>query len=91
MRVVGLVESISFVLLLFVAMPLKYLAGQPEAVRVVGTAHGALWILFVVALLLAALEQKWGVVTILAGLVASMVPLGPVYFDRWVTRKSGNQ
>lgn len=47
LRSVGLLEAISFLLLLGVAMPLKYMFDQPEMVRIVGMAHGVLWILYV--------------------------------------------
>jgi integral membrane protein len=46
-RSIGIFEAISFLLLLGVAMPLKYIFDQPEMVRVVGMAHGVLWILYV--------------------------------------------
>ena len=47
LRSVGILEAISFLLLLGIAMPLKYAFGQPEMVRIVGMAHGVLWILYV--------------------------------------------
>ena len=47
LRSIGTWEGISYLLLLFVAMPLKYIWGHPEAVRVVGMAHGILWMAFI--------------------------------------------
>lgn len=47
LRSIGILEAISFILLLGIAMPLKYLFGQPELVRIVGMAHGILWVLYV--------------------------------------------
>jgi len=82
--VIGFIEGISFLVLLLIAMPLKYLAGQPEAVRIVGTAHGALFVLYVLALLLAAFNRKWQPGIVLGGFIASVVPLGPFVFDRWL-------
>ena len=61
LRLVGILEGISFLVLLGIAMPLKYLAGQPEAVKVVGWAHGALFVLYVGAVMQAALAHGWGV------------------------------
>ncbi len=46
----GRIEGVSLLLLLGVAMPLKYLAGQPLAVTVVGSVHGALWVIYMVML-----------------------------------------
>lgn len=68
-------------LLFFVAMPLKYLAGRPEFVRVVGTLHGGLVVLFLLALLLVGFARRWSLLKIAAGIVAAGVPLGPFVFD----------
>jgi len=51
LRRVGQIEAVSFLLLIGVAMPLKYLAGQPLAVKIVGWAHGVLFVIFGCALL----------------------------------------
>ena len=60
LRMVGLTEAVSYMLLVGVAMPLKYIWGQPQAVRVVGMIHGILFILFCVALVRATLAAKSG-------------------------------
>ena len=46
-RIIALAEGISFLTLLFVAMPMKYFMGMPEVVRVVGSIHGGLFLLYV--------------------------------------------
>lgn len=86
---IGRVEAVSFLVLLLVAMPLKYLAGMPLAVRIVGMAHGVLFIMYVLALLRAAGEGKWPHRRSLQGLLASVIPLGPFWFEgrlRWSSR-----
>ena len=50
LRLVALLEGSSFLVLLFIAMPLKYLADQPLAVRIVGSIHGLLFVIFMAAL-----------------------------------------
>lgn len=85
-RTIGLLEGTSFLLLLFVAMPLKYLAGQPMAVKLVGWAHGALFVAYLVALAEVALRHRWGAVRTLLGLVASFLPFGPFVFDAYLRR-----
>ncbi len=82
LRLVALLEGVSFLLLLFVAMPLKYMAGLPIFVRVVGLVHGLLFILFVVALFRAASEHRWPVTRSLVAFVASLLPFGTLVFDR---------
>ena len=81
-RVLGLLEGTSFLLLLFVAMPLKYLFSRPEAVHFVGSAHGGLWILFCAAILLTGWQLKWPFTKIFLGWVSSVVPFGPFWFEK---------
>ncbi len=59
LRAVGMVEAVSFLLLLGVAMPLKYFAGMPLAVKIAGWIHGLLFIAFGVCLLVAHGERRW--------------------------------
>lgn len=87
LRLVGLLEGSSFLLLLLVAMPLKYLAGRPEMVQVVGMAHGVLWVLYLLAAGHAAVRYRWGAGRVLAAFVASVLPAGPFVFDRGLKRE----
>jgi len=86
LRAIGLLEGLSFVVLLGVAMPLKYLAGMPEMVRVVGMAHGVLFLLFVAAALQVALERRWPLGRLVLALAASVVPFGPFVLDARLLR-----
>lgn len=81
LRAVGLCEGVSFLALLGIAMPLKYLAGLPMAVKVVGWVHGLLFILFLLALVEASLAQRWPWRRVLAAVVAAVVPFGPFVLD----------
>ena len=87
LRVVALLEGLSFVILLFVAMPLKYLAGLPLAVRVVGSIHGALFLVFLVALYRAARGAAWPRRRSLAAFIASILPFGTFVFDASLRRE----
>lgn len=82
LRSVGYLEGTSFLLLLGIAMPLKYLAGQPLAVTVIGTAHGALWILYLLVLAIAWRHYGWTFGRVVMGGIASVLPFGPFVFDR---------
>ena len=82
LRLVALLEGSSFLILLFVAMPLKYLAGLPLAVRIVGTVHGVLFLLFIAALVRASIRRRWPFRRSLLAFVASIVPFGTFVFDR---------
>jgi integral membrane protein len=86
-RWVAFLEGVSFVLLLFVAMPLKYWAGVPLAVRVVGSVHGLLFVLFIGTLFRAAVERDWPARRWGLAFLSSLVPFGTFAFDRSLQRE----
>lgn len=82
LRAIAFSEGISYLVLLFVAMPLKYFAGLPMAVRIVGSLHGALFIALAL-LTLQGMRRRgksfgWGV---RIG-IASLVPFGTFFLDK---------
>ncbi|MCE9609475.1 MAG: DUF3817 domain-containing protein [Chthoniobacter sp.] len=81
LRAVAKAEAISFLLLLGVAMPLKYLAGWPLAVKIVGSLHGGLFVIFCGALLRTLLVARWPVSRAALIFVASLLPFGPFVVD----------
>jgi integral membrane protein len=85
-RIIGMAEAVSFLLLLGIAMPLKYMAGMPLAVRYAGLAHGILFLLYLGAALGAAVVYKWKVSRLFLAGVASLLPFGPFAFDKWILR-----
>ncbi len=87
LRAVSLIEGVSYLLLLLVAMPMKYLGDLPWAVSVVGMAHG---LLFIMLWLLVAAAWAKGLPTRLAAwtLVASILPAGPFFMDGKLKRYS---
>ncbi|WP_437674648.1 DUF3817 domain-containing protein [Sorangium sp. So ce131] len=87
LRLVAILEGLSYLVLLFIAMPLKYLAGLPLAVRVVGSAHGLLFVLFLAALLRAAAKHRWPLSRSTLAFVSSIVPFGTFFFDRSLRRE----
>lgn len=82
LRMLALTEGVSFLLLLGVAMPLKYLADMPLAVKIVGWAHGLLFVALCYVLFRVTLENRWPLSR--AGLVflAALLPFGPFVIDR---------
>lgn len=81
-----MLEGVSFLVLLGIAMPLKYLAGMPRMVSVVGAAHGFLFLLFVAAVLQAAFALRWPLARVMGALAASVVPFGPFVLDAHLRR-----
>lgn len=90
-RKVALAEGISFLVLLLIAMPLKYWGGYPKAVTIVGGLHGVLFIAFIV--LAWEVKQKyqksWG--WLLKAGLASILPFGTIYMDKqWKKEDAGS-
>lgn len=76
---INTIEGYSYLLLLFVAMPLKYLLAYPLAVKIAGMAHGILFILFCILLIEAWRQTNWSFKESLLFFVASLVPFGTFY------------
>jgi integral membrane protein len=83
-RIVAFLEGMSFLILLGIAMPLKYLAGLPQAVKVVGMAHGVLFVLFLVLLIQVTIEKGWSFKKSFLSFFSSLIPFGTFYADaKW--------
>lgn len=80
-------EALSFLLLVFIAMPLKYWAGMPLAVKYTGWAHGVLFMAYMAQLAITAYQLKWDVVKVFLALSASLLPFGPFLFERVYQKK----
>lgn len=81
LRAVGFLEGLSFLLLLFIAMPMKYMWGNPILVKYVGMGHGVLFVAFLAVLFVVCEKQKWSLKVFVLGLIASIMPFGPFVFD----------
>ena len=81
-RLIAIAEGISYLVLLFIAMPLKYFAGYPEAVKYTGWAHGVLFTLFGIFLILVWIQYRWKVGKVLGAFIASLLPFGTFVLDR---------
>ena len=90
LRVVGFLEGISFLLLIFIAMPLKYIWDNPILVKYVGMGHGVLFIAFLVVLFVVCEKQKWSLKMFLLGLIAFILPFGPFVFDHKLKKSEQN-
>ena len=77
---VSYIEGFSALFLFAVAMPVKYIGGDPELVSLVGAIHGGLFVLFI-GLLLAGVGRHWNRIAFYHGFVAAVVPAGPFLFD----------
>ncbi len=87
LRTIGLFEGVSFLILLGVAMPLKYLGGTPEAVTIVGWIHGVLFMALCAALLTVKRVAHWTIQQAGRVVVAALLPFGPFVIDGWLRRQ----
>ncbi|TKB93384.1 MAG: DUF3817 domain-containing protein [Nitrospira sp.] len=86
-RMTALAEGSSFLLLLFVAMPMKYLMGMPKVVTVVGAIHGILFLAYVAQLAKLRATHQWDNRISFYALLASLLPFGPFIFDKHLREK----
>ena len=83
LELLGYLEGVSLLLLLFVAVPVKYLAGNPGLVKALGPVHGALFLWYIFQTLSMGVEQRWQFKkTTWKVLVACIIPFGTFYIGR---------
>lgn len=87
LRVIAFIEGISFLLLLGVAMPLKYFAGMPEAVKTAGWIHGVLFMLYLFSVAEVTVRRRLSVALAFGALVASLIPFGTFALDARLRRE----
>ncbi len=83
-RWTALAEAVSYLVLLGIAMPLKYVWDMPLAVRILGSLHGALFVLFCLTLASAMRAAKWPLGRGIMLFAASLLPFAPFWLDRRV-------
>lgn len=86
-RVIAVSEGLSFLFLLFIAMPLKYFADSPQWVLITGWIHGFLFILYMISGLNVKLTHNWSIQKTLLAVGASLVPFGPFILDKKILSK----
>ena len=80
-RRLSLWEGLSTIILFFIAVPLKYFAGLPIAVKIVGPIHGVLFIGYVIAMILVARSYRWSLGRTALSFGASLIPIGTFLQD----------
>ena len=87
LRLLGLLEGISLLVLLLIAVPLKYFLHKPELTQTIGPIHGAIFLLFVLNTFSVGIAQHWKFkVTTWKVLVACFIPMGTFYIDHKILR-----
>lgn len=86
-RMTALAEGSSFLVLLCIAMPIKYLMGMPRVVTIVGAIHGILFLLYVAQLAKLRTTHQWDDKFSFYAFLASLLPFGPFIFDKHLREK----
>lgn len=86
LRYVGRVEGISFLVLLGIAMPLKYAFDLPQAVRFVGMAHGFFFVLYLLSIAWVTFQHRWSIWRVLGAFLAAFIPFGPFILERRISK-----
>jgi integral membrane protein len=81
-RIISFLEGVSYLLLLFVAVPIKYFQGDVSYVKMLGMPHGILFMLYLVVAILLKKEMNWNTKNLGIILLASILPLGTFYVDK---------
>lgn len=81
-RLIAIIEGISYIVLLFIAMPLKYFAGFPDAVKYTGWVHGLLFMLYLLGLISAKINLDWGFKKTFVAFLASLIPFATFVLER---------
>ncbi|MGS2779451.1 DUF3817 domain-containing protein [Robertmurraya sp. GLU-23] len=80
-RLMGLLEGVSLLVLIFIAMPLKYFAGFPEVVTLVGSIHGMLFVMYVFMIAYVTIKIRWSFVWITSAFAVAFIPFGNLVLD----------
>ena len=81
-KITSFLEGVSYLLLLFVAVPMKYLADNPVMVKSLGMPHGILFMAYIVLALFIRSQMKWDLKTTFIVLIASVIPFGTFYVTK---------
>lgn len=81
-RLIALLEGVSYILLLFIGVPLKYTMNNPVLVKALGMPHGLLFVAYIALVILLQATFKWPTKTVVILLAASLIPFGTFYIDK---------
>jgi len=87
-RLIAILEGISYLLLLGICVPLKYVFGIPEPTYPVGLAHGVLFVMYCTMVVYVAFQQKWTLKNTFLALFASLLPVAPFYVEKKLLRQA---
>ena len=86
-RIIAFLEGVSYILLLFIAVPLKYWGGDEQYVKLLGMPHGLLFVGYIILAFLMRKEERWNNTELFIVLICSVLPFGTFYIDKKYLKK----
>lgn len=86
-RVISVLEGVSYLLLLFIATPIKHFQGDESYVKMLGMPHGILFMLYIIIAIMLKKEMNWSNKTLGIVLLCSILPFGTFYMDKKYLQK----
>ena len=86
-RIIAFLEGMSYILLLFIAVPLKYWGGDEQYVKLLGMPHGLLFVGYIILAFLLRKEERWNNTELFIVLICSVLPFGTFYIDKKYLKK----
>ena len=86
-KIISFLEGVSYILLLLIAVPIKYIGGNEFWVKILGMPHGVLFILYIIIACIIKKEQQWSNKEFLIILTASLIPFGTFYVNNKYLKK----
>ena len=87
LRFFGILEGISYLVLLLIAMPLKYFLDLPIAVTIVGGLHGFLFVIYVIMIAFVKFKKRWSYLWGIWAFFLAFIPFGTFYLDKQLKTK----
>ncbi|WP_417237527.1 DUF3817 domain-containing protein [Bizionia sp.] len=87
-RITAFLEGVSYILLLFIATPIKYLSDDPQYVKMLGMPHGILFIAYIILAIVISKKMEWSNSTLAKVLLASIIPFGTFYVEYHYLKKA---
>lgn len=91
LRLIALLEGITLITLLFIAVPLKHIFDQPGLVTLLGPVHGIAFLIYLFALVETVSEGGFTMREVIRSLLAALVPFGPFINDRFLANQQMTQ
>ena len=80
-RITALLEGVSYLLLLFIAVPIKYILDDPSYVKLLGMPHGILFMIYIFFSITGKYKYNWSYKDFFIISTASVVPFGTFYVE----------